>query len=165
MLVSVFKNIRRIALTPIFALKFAKLPSKTIDIKKSEIEEDFEGYYEDILRVAKVSKTGRMKIEPNYLLNLLNKQFFYLRVCYKNERVENEKDYKMLLDAYYNFVGNAALFPQKIVDNMVKKGIELRQTQLLIPLIENHNFLFYYPSPEIITMMIVWNFYQIFLKN
>jgi len=73
MLVSVFKNIRRIALTPIFALKFAKLPSKTIDIKKSEIEEDFEGYYEDILRVAKVSKTGRMKIEPNYLLNLLNK--------------------------------------------------------------------------------------------
>jgi len=73
--------------------------------------------------------------------------------------VENEKDYKMLLDAYYNFVGNAALFPQKIVDNMVKKGIELRQTQLLIPLIENHNFLFYYPSPEIITMMIVWNFY------
>ena len=73
MLVSLFKTLPKVALTPLIAFQFAKLPSKTIDIKKSEIEEDFEGYYEDVLRVAKTTKTGRLKVEPEYLSTLLKK--------------------------------------------------------------------------------------------
>ena len=74
----------------------------------------------------------------------------------KKKRVETVKDYKMLLDAYFNFVGHSALFPQKIVDTMIRKGIELRQTALVIPIIENHNFLFYYPAPDVLTLLMVF---------
>ena len=73
MFVSLFRNLRKVALAPLFGFQFAKLPTKAIDIKKSEIQEDFEGYYEDVLRVAKTTKTGRMKVEPEYLSSLLKK--------------------------------------------------------------------------------------------
>ena len=71
MFVSLFRNLRKVALSPLFSFQFAKLPTKAIDIKKSEIQEDFEGYYEDVLRIAKTTQTGRMKVEPEYLSSLL----------------------------------------------------------------------------------------------
>ena len=65
----------------------------------------------------------------------------------------------MLLDAYYNFIGNAAMFSNKIVDNLVKKGLEFGKTAQLTPLLANHNFLYYYPAPAILTLFLV-NFHS-----
>lgn len=61
----------------------------------------------------------------------------------------------MLLDAYFNFLGNSNLFPQTVIDQLMSKGLELKLTQSLIPIIENHNFLFYYPSPEVLRLVLV----------
>ena len=62
---------------------------------------------------------------------------------------------KIVVQAYYNFLGNSAVFPNRMIDNMILKGIELSYTPKLIPIFENHNYLFYYPSSEVLTAMIV----------
>lgn len=64
-------HLNSVIFTYVPTVKFAKLPSKFIDSKMSPIEMPFEGYYEDVLRSCKVNKTGRMKIEPHHLSNLL----------------------------------------------------------------------------------------------
>lgn len=54
------------------SFNFAKLPS-VVDIKKSEQEEKFQGYYEDVLRMAKTSKSGRIHVETHHLSTLIDK--------------------------------------------------------------------------------------------
>ena len=80
MLLSVFRKFKTVA-NPLFlsvpAYNFAKLPSKTIVLKKSEFQEKIEVFYEDILRYAKVSPAGRMKIDPSYLSLLIKKSICY----------------------------------------------------------------------------------------
>ncbi len=80
MLLSVFRKFKTVSnqlFLRVPAYNFAKLPYKTINLKKSEFQEKIEVFYEDILRYAKVSPAGRMKIDPSYLTLLIKKCFYY----------------------------------------------------------------------------------------
>ena len=76
LLLKFFKQIKPLnsqkLLPGVLNFNFAKLPS-VVDIKKSELEENFQGYYEDILRVAKTTKSGRIHVETHHLSKLIDK--------------------------------------------------------------------------------------------
>ena len=56
---------------------FSQLPETIDDILKSENNRHLQGYYEDILRYAKVSKIGCIKVDPSYLSAMI-KRFIYI---------------------------------------------------------------------------------------
>jgi hypothetical protein len=41
------------------------------------------------------------------------------------ERVETAEDVEVLKDAYYNYVGHRNILPQKVIDNLMLKSLEV----------------------------------------
>lgn len=75
MILSVLKRVSRpiIAFNNYPCFNFAKLPTNLPSFAESKVEYPYEAYYENILRVSKVSPTGRMSVRPELMQNFVEK--------------------------------------------------------------------------------------------
>jgi len=59
-------------------------------------------------------------------------------------------DISAIRDAFYNFIGHKLNLSNTQVDHYLKKAIELKAGSTIHEIIANHNFLKYYPHPDIL---------------
>ena len=64
---------------------------------------------------------------------------------------------KVLMDAYVNFLGHRNLLPQKYIEYMMRKSLELGAPETVLDMFKNHAELLFHPKPELTE-----EFYQYF---
>ena len=87
------------------------------------------------------------------------------------KQCHTEEDIEITVNAYYNFLGHFSSFKNTTVDSMMQKAIDLNCYKLLhgvqdyiyyyqffinnlfLQIVENHNYLMYFPDPKIMTQI------------
>ena len=65
------------------------------------------------------------------------------------ERVSSAADVEVMKDAYYNYVGHRNLLPQKMIDQLMHKALEVGQPELMFDFHKFHQELLYHPHPSV----------------
>jgi len=94
-------------------------------------------YYERVLKETPLNKEGFINLQPDYF-------HIMMRKCTEPEHID------ATVTAFYNFLGHQARFHNYEVDAFLRKAIECRNPQATHEILANHNYLMYYPHPDVI---------------
>ncbi|KRW98691.1 hypothetical protein PPERSA_00279 [Pseudocohnilembus persalinus] len=103
--------------------------------------ENVHQYYQDLQRFASVSDRGILDLQQSQFQNMIT-------------LLKTKEEAQIVLDAYYNFIGHRVQLSQTLQDQFIQKLVQVEAAELTHDIIENHNFLMYYPSTQTIEKII-----------